>query len=165
MFEKCSNEARRAIFCARIEAGRLGGPNIEVDHLLAGIVLQDQNDVSGVMSRMETDKESESAAVQPTMGAPAFFFAPEVAAALLAKVEENQRSPALPMHGDMAVSEDCKKVFQETDELARELKHARITPLHLLAAALNVESSRGAVLLREHGITRESLLAKLRSGS
>ena len=162
MFEKYSEEARQAIFLARFEAGNLGGPTIDLHHLLAGIVLQDQNDweclYRGLQGLMPGSGMVEH---PPRTGDP--FFTPEAAAALLAKVREDQRAPALPTHGDMPLSEDCGKVLKETDELARELKHTLITPLHLLAAALNVESSRGAVLLREHGITRETVLAKLRN--
>jgi ATP-dependent Clp protease ATP-binding subunit ClpA len=163
MFDNYSEGALRAIFAARGEAGRLGGPEIEVDHLLAGIVLQDQGDVIGMLSWMGVDTRPEQVLVPPSMETGAGFFAPEVAAALLARMQENARSPALPPHGDMLLSEGCRTVLEESEELARELKHAQITPLHLLAAALNVESSHGAALLREHGITRESVLAKLRS--
>ena len=157
MVPNYSKEARRVIFCARVEAGSLGGPYIEVDHLLAGIVLQDQNDVSSVMSRMGTN-------VPPTMGLGQFFLAPEVAAALLAKVEEQKQSSALPLEQDMPLTEDCKNVLQEAQRLAGELEHAEIKPLHLLVASLGIESSRGVLLLREHGITRELALARLRSG-
>jgi ATP-dependent Clp protease ATP-binding subunit ClpC len=37
MFERFTENARRAIFCARFEASRYGSVRIETEHLLLGI--------------------------------------------------------------------------------------------------------------------------------
>ena len=42
MFERHTDKARRAIFFARYEASQLGSPRIEAEHLLLGLLQEDQ---------------------------------------------------------------------------------------------------------------------------
>jgi ATP-dependent Clp protease ATP-binding subunit ClpA len=160
-FANYSQEARRILFMARVEAGWLGGPAIDVDHLLAGIVLQDQNDVAGVLLRMG-GKEDAGNASQPTMGTAAFFFSAEVAALVLESVEEAGRLPAVPKDDAVPLSDDLKHVLNAADHLAQELHQTQLKPLHLLVAVLDASSSRGAELLREQGITRQTVMERIR---
>jgi ATP-dependent Clp protease ATP-binding subunit ClpA len=160
-FANYSQEARRILFMARVEAGWLGGPIIDVDHLLAGIVLQDQNDVAGVLLRLGERKEAGNES-RPTMGTAAFFFSAEVAALVLESVEEAGRLTAVPKDDAVPLSDDLKRVLTAADHLALELHHTQLKPLHLLVAALDAPSSRGAEVLRKRGITRQTVMEELR---
>ena len=160
-FANYSQEARRILFMARVEAGWLGGSSIDVDHLLAGIVLQDQNDVAGV--RLRSGKRGAGLFNRPTMGTAAFFFSKEVAAQLLASVEQAPRLPVLPNDEGMPLSDALKRVLDAADHIAMELHQTQLKPLHLLGAALDDPSSRGAELLRKRGITRQTVIETLRA--
>ena len=65
---------------------------------------------------------------------------------------------------DIPMSAGVKVAFGAAARLRDELKHGEIEPLHLLAAILEDESSRGAQIFREAGITREKVIQFLREG-
>lgn len=56
------------------------------------------------------------------------------------------------------MSEDVQSAIGVADLLRGALRQRKIEPLHLLAAIVAEESSRAAQMLRETGITRETIL-------
>ena len=57
MFEKFTERAKRVLFLARYEASQLGGQVIGTEHLLLGL-LKEQDDITReIFSRLNTDME------------------------------------------------------------------------------------------------------------
>jgi hypothetical protein len=54
MFQQFSERAKQVIFLARVGAGRRGAEMIEVNDLLAALLLEDQNKTSEALGESET---------------------------------------------------------------------------------------------------------------
>jgi ATP-dependent Clp protease ATP-binding subunit ClpA len=92
------------------------------------------------------------------------FFAPEVAADLLTTL-----SKILPAFKSVAPSVEIRtspefmRAFEAAEGIRNEFHHAKVYPLHLLAAALR-EACEATKMLREAGITEEKVLQTIRAG-
>ena len=137
MFDQYSEDARIAIFWARVIAGRRGAQTIETEDLLAALVEQDQR------PRGERKRP--------------MFFASKTADALLQAVDRPPVGPAVPHGTDMAISRPMQEVLKRASEIAGQRGQTTVTPLHLLAAIMHEDATRPSQLLRENGITDHSL--------
>lgn len=129
MFSRYTETARRVIFFARYEASQFGGPYIETEHLLLGLVREDK-----VLARhlFGTNGSIESLRRQVTLRVPA--------------------RESVSTSVDMPLSKDCSYVLMTAAAEADELQNRQIDCGHLVLALLRVESCMAAELLREHGI-------------
>src|SRR6266851_7810905 len=124
MFELYTEQARRAIFFARYEASRFGSSQIDISHLLLGLLRED-------------------VLLQKAMPlAPIASIRREVEAAL-----PNVATPT-PTAVDMPLSTDCKRVLYRAADESKSLNHELIDSDHLLLALLREENSGAAELLR-----------------
>jgi ATP-dependent Clp protease ATP-binding subunit ClpC len=127
MFEQYTEEARRAVFFARWEAGAVGAPAIAGEHLLLGL--------------LRTDVGIENALPDP-----------EAAKRIRKRIEQQYTGgEKLPTSVDMPLSDDCKDVFQE----AEKLNYPLIGTEHLLMGILHQEKCLAAQILREQGFELE----------
>jgi len=57
MFERYTEKARRVIFFARYEASQFGSPYIETEHLLLGLLREDNPRSAGICLRRDTKNQ------------------------------------------------------------------------------------------------------------
>jgi ATP-dependent Clp protease ATP-binding subunit ClpA len=133
---------------------------------MESLVVEDQGDFAKVLSQ----EWAASAALQ-WMGKHQPFFTEEAAAAIHSGLEAMlaPKGEALADSADMPLTDGSKAVLEGAQKLREELRSdstasAHIEPLHLLAAALAEESSEIARILKQAGVSREAVIAAIRSG-
>jgi len=144
MFERYTERARRVIFFARYEAAQFGSTTIETEHLLLGLIREDQNLPNRFM-RNHWPIESIRIEIE---GRTAFR-------------EKVSTSIDLPL------SNECKRILAYAAEEAVRLNHRHIGTEHLLLGILREEKCVAAEILHERGLRlnaiREDLARSLMS--
>ena len=134
MFERYTEKARRTIFFARYEASQYGSPYIETEHLLLGLLREDK--------------------------ALANRFLPSAAQVDSIRNQIEAQTPIRKKAStavDLPLSHPCKRVLAYGAEEAERMGHKHIGPTHLLLGLLREEKSFAAQLLRERGLTLDSV--------
>ena len=159
MLDSFSMRARQVVFVARFKAGERGAETIGTEDFLVALILEDQ----GMMAQTILQKTHEgqgSVVNQAPSHIP--FFPSKAAQDLLAKLEGSlARSEPVALTAEVPLSPSLKRVFDSAKALQTRFQDIEIGPLHLLAAILTEESSQGVKLLRDSGITQETVLLKL----
>jgi hypothetical protein len=139
MFERYTEKARRTIFFARYEASQFGSPEIETEHLLMGLLRENQALAQRVLP---SDASVET----------------------IRKQIEGHSPPRQKVSTsvDLPLSHECKRVLAYGAEEAERLNHMHIGAEHLLLGLLREEGCFAAQLLRERGITFESAKRQVR---
>jgi ATP-dependent Clp protease ATP-binding subunit ClpC len=137
MFERYTQSARRVIFHARDEAMRHGSPCIESEHLLLGVLRE--NDTVPTLLGATTHALSE-----------------------FQKKIERIGSVGQPVTGPVEVplSADSKRILILAAEEAGTLDHDKICLAHFLLGMLRVEKSTAAEILLSGGATTWGLREK-----
>jgi ATP-dependent Clp protease ATP-binding subunit ClpC len=134
MFERYTVKARQTVFFARYAASQLGSPQIEIEHLLLGVLRADidlATRLVGAARQLEPIRE---------------------------RIEKQRPAqPSFSTSIDVPVSEESKRALTYAAEEAALLHHQHIGPEHLLLGMLRLDESFTAQLLRENGITPERL--------
>lgn len=164
MFQRFSQRTRHVVFVARLKAGQRGASAISVDDLILGLLIEDQDKVVEAVSQVEnsgTPQNSDAPRMVTTPHPP--FFDAQTAKDLLTKVERLMvRSAPVPSTVDMPVSAELERAFTVATGLADKLHQKQVQPLHLLSAAVEDGSSKGAELLRQSGVTHDKVFQALR---
>ena len=134
MFERYTEQARKAVFFARYEASQGGSTEIETEHLLLGILRED---------------------VQLAQRLSLSFTKIEAIHAQVRKLCEGRKSTSAA--GDLPLSGPCKRALKYAAEEAHGLKQSHIGPEHLLLGISREESSPAAAILREYGLSSDRL--------
>src|ERR1700692_3154674 len=134
MFERYTEKARRVIFFARYEASQFGSPCIETEHLLLGLLREDKA-LANRFLRSSASVESIRKQI-------------EAHTTLREKVSTSV---------DLPLSHECKRVLAYGAEEAERLNHQHIGTEHLLLGLLREEECFAAQLLREQGLTLDSV--------
>jgi hypothetical protein len=142
MFERYTEKARRAIFFARFETSRFGSPYIETEHLLLGLLREDKVLVNRLL-RSRAAIESIRRQIEAR-----------------SKIDEKVSTAV-----DLPLSHDCKRVLAYGAEEAERLNNKYIGTPHLLLGLLREEKSFAAQLLREQGLTLDSVREHVRQSS
>lgn len=129
MFEKYTEKARRIIFFARYEVSELGSKTIETEHLLLGLLREDEalisrflpKDIRGEVLRVQIER-------QTTRGE-------KIATAL-----------------EIPLSVEAKEVLASAAEESESLGHGNIDAAHLLLGLLRTKDSLAEKVLRGNGI-------------
>ncbi len=159
VFDGYSERARSAIFVARYIAGRCGSNTIDLDHLLAALIHEDQGEIGEVLS---DSPELRHVATRPISKPHEPFFPADLASDLLHTIEETlPRGRPLPSSTDIPMSPDLKPALGAAAGFLERVKHTQVEPLHLLAGVLAQGSSRAARILREAGISEGKVLAAI----
>jgi ATP-dependent Clp protease ATP-binding subunit ClpC len=128
VFERYTENARRALFFARHETSRLGGTAIETEHLLLGLM----RDADAVVAKI---------------------FAPLPLESIRRELEKGSLfREKTPTSVELPFSRETKRVLNFAAEEADRLLHHSIGPEHLLLALLREEKSPAAVILTTHGL-------------
>lgn len=130
MFERYTEQARRAIFHARFEASRVGASEIETPHLLVGVLTE------------------RSPACVPVIS-------DEAAESLLAEIRASRASRSrVSTSVDMPLSLENKRVLAYASEEAEALGVLHIGTEHLLLGLLREDTAARRVL-QYHGVQRD----------
>jgi len=138
MFERYTEKARRVIFFARYEASVFGSPCIETEHLLLGLLREDDVLTHRILSSISSvDSIRQSIrAVTPAR-------------------------PKVSTSVDLPLSHESKRVLAYAVEEADNLNHRHLGTQHLLLGLLREETFLAATLLRERGISNKSVREEL----
>ena len=137
MFERYTESARRVFFFARLEACQEGSPSIETEHLLLGLIREDQ---------ALTDR----------------FLGPEEVESIREQI--NSRTPPRPKISgpvDVPLTNPSKNALMFTLKEAERTADKYIGTQHLLLGLLQVEKSFAAQLLSESGLSLAEVRADL----
>ena len=133
MFERYTEKARRVIFFARYEASLCGGMSITTEHLLLGLLREDQN----ILSRFIHDTSLDN-----------------LRAEIEARIDMHEKVPASI---DLPLSEANKRILAYADEESRRLQTGHVGTEHLLLGILREEKCGAAEILRGHGVGLEAV--------
>ncbi|HJU09583.1 MAG TPA: Clp protease N-terminal domain-containing protein [Candidatus Binataceae bacterium] len=157
MFERYSQRARQAIFLARVIAGSRGAHILELDDLIAALILEDQGKLTETLSNMPEFGEVTS---RMRVASHIPFFPVDQATELLRKIRDSTpQSGPVPRETDIPLSDTTKRVLNSASDLVEF--EAQVGPLHVLAAAVDEEVSNAAHLLREAGVTKQKVISAL----
>lgn len=134
MFERYTENARRAIFFARYEASRFGCSYIETEHLLLGVLREDKGLVKqflGSHDRLENIRRS---------------------------IEQRATDrPSISTSVDLPLSHESKRVLAYGAEEAERMRHKHLGTAHLLLGLMREEKSFAAQLLHDQGLTTDQV--------
>src|SRR5262245_3747176 len=132
MFERYNEKARRAIFFARYEASQLGSPYIETEHLLLGL-LRENNVITAKLLNGFDSVEAIRRKIE----------------AATTHREHISTSVNLPL------SNESQRVLAYAAEEAERLSHKHIGSKHVLLGLLREAGGFAALLLNEEGLNLE----------
>ena len=135
IFHRFTEQARRVLFFARYEAGQLGSPSIEAEHLLLAFA----RDGKGLTSRILAES-------------------PAVADRIRKDVESRTViREKLPASAEIAFSSEAKELLLLAAEESDRLQHHHIGAEHLLLGILRQESSLAASILIDRGLRLQAV--------
>src|ERR1700720_1712517 len=138
MFERYTEKARRVIFFGRYEASQFGSPYIETEHLLLGLL-----------------REDESLSHRFLQGqAPVEDIRKQIEANTIVR-EKVSTSVDLPL------SNENRRVLGYAAEEAERLSHRHIGTEHLLLGLLREEKCFAAEILHERGLRLATIREEL----
>ncbi len=146
MFERYTEKARHVIFFARYEASEFGVPCIETEHLLLGLLRED----NALTQRFLPSLDSVESIRQ------------RVRAVTPAR-------PKISTSVDLPLSHESKRVLAYAAQESAQLNRKHLGTDHLLLGLLREEDTLAATLLLEHGLAietvREEIAARSTSSS
>jgi ATP-dependent Clp protease ATP-binding subunit ClpC len=119
MFERYTEKARRTIFFARVESSKLGGPFIESEHLLLGLLTADKS----IFVRYLGDAESGEEQIREAI------------------VRASTAQPPVSTSVDLPLSNECKHILAYAADEAEKLEHHNIDTDHLLLGILREDTA------------------------
>jgi len=138
MFERYTEKARRVIFFARYEASQYGSPLIETEHLLLGLLREDQR-LAVRYCNAKGGIESVREAIE----------------------SQTQRRERYSTAVEVPLSNECKHILKAAAEEAQRLNCAHVGTEHLLLGILREEKCFAARLLAVRGVSLELLREEL----
>jgi hypothetical protein len=131
MFERYTEHARRVIFFARYEASNFGSPYLEPEHLLLGLLREDQS----LRSLLPSEARDQ----------------------IRKQIEQNSpHREKISTSVDLPFSADAKRILALAAKESNALNHKVIDCGHLVLGLLRLEKCLAADLLPQHGIDYES---------
>ena len=130
MFDKFTEKARRVVFFSRFEAGNFGSPAIESEHLLLGLMHEDEN----LRGRLN-------------------------ATLLQIRKDIEERKPSgekVPTSQDLPLSEESIRILKYAADESDRLSLQYVDTGHLLSGLLREENSFAVELLKRHGFGPET---------
>ena len=137
MFELYTENAKRVIFFARVEASKLGTPEIQATHLLLGLLQQPR----AMFARLN-------------------FPGARLTEMRKACADAAPRGEPIPTSVDMQLDASSVNILDRAKEERQKHKSKDIDVEHLLLATLYVPS-RARDILYQHGLTYEQISADI----
>jgi enamine deaminase RidA (YjgF/YER057c/UK114 family) len=135
MFERYTEEARRALFFARYEASEHGSLSIESEHLLLGLIRLDKGLMSRICARSDLSLEG---------------IRKDIERRTVVR-EKTATSVEIPF------SAETKRVLRLAADEADRMQHHDIGPEHLLLGILREEPSVAASILVARGLRLDTV--------
>ena len=150
-----SPRAGRVLGLARVRAGRRGAGVVDLNDLIAAIVLEDQG-------RLESEfgGAGEVKVRNPKTSPPVLTV--EQASVILARSESGKVGDVVSAEEGLPPSHDMARVLTAAFTLMNYTNQQHIHPLHLLIAAL--DDPNQTATLRNAGVARDLLIAAVASG-
>ena len=139
-FEKFSERARRALTRAQEEAQHFGHSYIDTEHILLGLIVEDDGVASKILNNLGVAASKVRAAVEFVVG-------------------RGERTN----QGEVGLTPRAKKVIELAVEEARRLDHTYIGTEHLLLGLLREHEGTAASVLESFGVTLEKVQNELNS--
>ncbi len=139
-FEKFSERARRALTRAQEEAQRFGHNYIDTEHILLGLVSEEDSVASRVLANMGVLPSKLRAAIEFVVG-------------------RGERSAI----GEVGLTPRAKRVIELAVDEARRLNHSYIGTEHLLLGLLREREGAAVGVLESFGVTFEKVQAEIQS--
>ena len=159
MFDAFSESARRVIFSARLEAGRLKFDTIDPHHLLLGFVHEDGSDPQSNLYKALELEGSEPVRLREQRSSKPLLDSATASNLLVRFSREGRRPDSLPQAVDMPLALESCAVLTLAHELAAG---GKVTPLHLLWSLLADKESEITTCLAENGVTQEQVEIAIR---
>ena len=137
-FEKFSERARRALTRAQEEAQHFGHNYIDTEHILLGLVAEEDGVASRVLNNLGVAASKVRAAVEFVVG-------------------RGERANA----GEVGLTPRAKRVIELAVDEARRLNHSYIGTEHLLLGLLREHEGTAAGVLESFGITLEKVQSEI----
>lgn len=137
-FEKFSERARRALSRAQEEAQRFGHNYIDTEHILLGLVAEEEGVASRVLTNLGVPPNKIRAAVEFVVG-------------------RGERTAI----GEVGLTPRAKRVIELAVDEARRLNHSYIGTEHLLLGLLREREGAAVGVLESFGITLEKVQAEI----
>jgi ATP-dependent Clp protease ATP-binding subunit ClpC len=134
MFERYTEDARRALFFARYEAARMGGLAIESEHLLLGLIRQPTPALDAVFARLRR---------------PVAMLRQEIE--MLTRLREK-----MPDSFEIPFAEMTRRILLHAGEEADRIPHDAIHAGHLLLGILREDQCLAASILVENGLSLDA---------
>lgn len=134
MFERFTEESRRLVVLAQEEARTLDHDQIGTEHLLLGMVLERDAEVSGVLTRLGIDVVALRAAVLAVIG------------------RGTEPSPA-----HLHFTRHAKKALELALRESLQIGHRDIRPTHILLGLLRAGEGTAATVLKRQGVNLEDV--------
>jgi lipoprotein-releasing system ATP-binding protein len=132
MFERYTEKARRVIFFARLQASEFGSWEIRTEHLLLGLIQENQPMLARLLASSAAVESIRKSAREKAVTAE------KISASI-----------------DLPLTEESKRVLRHAADEAERWRHRRIGAKHLLLGILREEQCLAARILREHGLDLE----------
>jgi hypothetical protein len=137
MFERYTEKARRAVFFARYEASRYGSPTIESEHLLLGLLREENSHLHQWIPNVQPDTIRQWIDKQVP------------------------HRTTIPTNVDLPLSNDSKKILNTAADVAAKLRHRHIGTEHLFLALCSIGDSVAAKVLVRAGTDPLKIGSKL----
>jgi uncharacterized protein (TIGR03435 family) len=148
MFERYTEQARRALFFARFEAFQSASAFVETEHILLGLLRDEDSAAVRVLARASVSLEALRRDVE-------------------ARTARRVRTP-MSSADDVPFSEETERALHYTEQEAERLLHPHVGPEHLLLGLFREERGLAAIILTKYGLrlntVREEIVQML-SGS
>jgi hypothetical protein len=140
MFERYTEKARRVVFFARYEASQYGSPHIESEHLLLGLLRENEGVVRHLIPKLAPND------------------------AIREEIERHiTRGERISTSVEMPLSKECKQALTIAAEEARQLGHPYVGTEHLLLGLLAVGKGLAATILIQHQAKIEDVRARVKN--
>ncbi len=139
MFDLWSEASRRVVFAARFEAGSVGCPLIDTEHLLLGVVRVDPASVRSIGADISIEQIKTRAQ------------------------EWHVDGKGIPTSKDMGTTDDLDRVFERATAEAKAGGCRGVRTEHVLFALMSETGCHAAVILEERGSTLENARSLLKS--
>ena len=140
MFERYTEKARRVIFFARYEASQFGTMSIEPEHLLLGLIREDDKYLGPLLRTSHLSVE----AIRGRIG------------------REQGQGDKVSASVDLPLSSKCKRVLGYAADESELLRHRHIGTEHLLLGLLREEKTVACEILQELGLGLSSLREEIK---
>lgn len=135
MFERYTERARRILFFARYEASQLGGPSIETEHILLGLIREGKGVTSQLLARARISFEDIRKEVE----------------------QRGEHRERLSTSVEIPFSAEVKRVLRFAADEADHLRHQHIGPEHVLLGLLREDRSVAGEILIKLGLRLEAV--------